>query len=177
MENLTSIPSGYSPFNFPDITEQDTENLSSHVTREFFQLKSNFHPQDPTVAVVLDVERRDHFIKYLSFCTKIIMEKKKTSFFAYISDPEFLLLFLNTFSFHIPAEKINLRKFYCHPNIFYKDLSDEERAACSINAINLADQIITNPDNPYINFLDSKKTITNVTEESFFFFFLDHDGL
>jgi hypothetical protein len=177
MENLTSIPEGYSPLDFTEITQKETEDLSPHTTLEFFQLKSNFHIQDPTVAVVLNVSRRDHFMKYLSFCTKIIMEKKKTSFFPYISDPEFLLLFLNTFSFHIPAENTNLRKFYCHPNIFYKDLNDKERASCNINAINLTDQIITNPDNPYINFFDSKKTITNVTEESFFIDASDHDGL
>ena len=43
MENLTSIPEGYSPLDFTEITQKETEDLSPHTTLEFFQLKSNFH--------------------------------------------------------------------------------------------------------------------------------------
>tara|TARA_B100000214_G_scaffold373801_1_gene354917 strand:+ start:270 stop:812 length:543 start_codon:yes stop_codon:yes gene_type:complete len=172
MENLTSLPETYRAFAFPSISSSEFNTPRSPKCKaEKAHLISLVDKNSPTVSLIFNENDRDLFFKYLSFCIKTIKSHNRTTFFPYINNPDFLLIFLNAFSFHVPASHINLRRFYCYANCFYNDLTDKDRALCLIDtASHISDYVITHSDNPYYNFLKEKVKVLDELDEYAFFF-------
>ena len=178
MENINAIPFSYSTFDFPPLTIEEHASLRSpQVVREINQLRDNISQGAPNVGVMLNANRRDDFMKYLAVCINLIRHQPRTSFFLHVNNEDLLLTFLNAFSFHMPSPKINLRRFYCFPNHFFRGLDAKERVLCSLDIINSMEKIVTNPENPYFSFLDSSKIIPQQEEEDFFFEIIEQDAL
>ena len=154
---IQKLPEGYTPIHnsFP---KKDDYLLGDFPTEgplraEVQHLIRNFKPRYKKIGVCIETINATCLQALLAVISKYQQSNKLSRFYISTPDEDILLALVEVFRFFIPEPKVYRNLFYIVPNIFYTNLTKEERLWVDIKILSLMNEVIISKHHPKLKYI------------------------